>query len=154
DESTFEDGYIELEPPTGSHWGEPPRVARIVREVDHIVYLPRLSSHALSGYTHAHKIAVGWLRDDSRFHLHYKAADFHAKFVEVSYSPEIRSRLRLVITLAEQMILGTGPHHGTPGLTDAWVVLGSSHLANHDAVSVAVMAYVDLHTPPNLHIIP
>ena len=41
-------------------------IARAITEVDHLVYLPRLSSHVLTGYTHGHKIAVGWLRDDPR----------------------------------------------------------------------------------------
>lgn len=155
DNQTFDEGYFEASCPfPGSHWRESPRIARVIREVDHIIYLPRLSSHVLAGYTHGHKIAVGWLRDDSRYQLHFEAAGFHEKYVEVNYVPEIRNRLRLVVTLAERVLLNVGPDVGTLATPDSWIVIGSSHLANHDAVSVAALAYIDSLTPDGVHLIP
>lgn len=155
DDQGYEAGYFEAAPPFADHhWRPPPRLARIIREVDHIIYLPRLSSHVLAGYTHGHKIAVGWLRDDSRFQMHFEAGSFHEKYVEVNYLPDIRRRLRTVITLAEQVLLNVGPDTGTVVTPDSWIVIASSHLANHDAVSVAVLAYVDSKTLDALHFIP
>jgi len=155
DDYGYEAGYFEASLPfNDSHWQERPYVARVIREVDHIIYLPRLGSHVLAGYTHGHKIAVGWLRDDSRFQMHFEAGSFHEKYVEVNYIPDIRSRLRMVITLAEQVLLNVGPHVGTIATPDSWIVIASSHLANHDALSVAVLAYVDGKTPDGVHFIP
>ena len=155
DEYGYETGYFQASLPLGdSHWREPPYVAKVIREVDHIIYLPRLASHVLAGYTHGHKIAVGWLRDDSRFQMHFEAGSFQEKYVEVNYIPDIRERLRLVITLAEQVLLNVGPDVGTIATPDSWIVIASSRLANHDAVSVAVLAYVDGKTPDGVHFIP
>ncbi|HPD28642.1 MAG TPA: DUF362 domain-containing protein [Phycisphaerae bacterium] len=155
DDYGYETGYFQASLPFDNpHWREPPYVARIIREVDHIIYLPRLASHVLAGYTHGHKIAVGWLRDDSRFQMHFEAGSFHEKYVEVNYIPDIRQRLRLVITLAEQVLLNVGPDVGTLATPDSWIVIASSHLANHDAVSVAVLAYVDGKTANGVHFIP
>jgi len=155
DDQGYDAGYFEARPPfRDSHWRQPPYVARVIREVDHIIYLPRLSSHVLAGYTHGHKIAVGWLRDESRFQMHFEAASFHEKYVELNYLPDVRDRLRLVITLAEQVMLNVGPHTGTIATPDSWIVIASPHLANHDAVAVAALGYVDSRTPDGLHLIP
>lgn len=155
DDYGYETGYFQASLPFDNpHWREPPYVAGIIREVDHIIYLPRLSSHVLAGYTHGHKIAVGWLRDDSRFQMHFEAGSFHEKYVEVNYIPDIRRRLRMVITLAEQVLLNVGPDIGTLATPDSWIVIASSHLANHDAVSVAVLAYIDSKTPDGVHFVP
>ena len=148
DEQDYDAGYFEASLPfSDQHWDTPPHVPAIIRDVDHIVYLPRLSSHMIAGYTHGHKCAIGWLRDDSRHQLHFKADSLHEKFVEVNYCSEIRDRHRLTVTLAEQLLLDAGPDAGTIAEPDQWIVLASPHLANHDALSVAALAYVDDKTP-------
>lgn len=156
DEQDYETGYIPATAlPSSTHWSEPPRLARIIQQVDHIIYLPRLSSHVLAGYTHGHKIAVGWMREDSRFRMHTEADSFHAKFVEVNYVPELRDRRRLVITLAERLLLDVGPDKGEIIDPEASIVIASSHLANHDTVATAVFSYVDRKTAFGpTHIIP
>jgi len=117
--------------------------------VDHIISLPRFSSHMIAGYTHGHKCAVGWLRDDSRHEFHFKADSLHEKYVEVNYCSEIRDRQRLTLALAEQFLLDAGPDNGTMTPADPWIVVASPHLANNDAVSVAALAYVDDRTTPS-----
>lgn len=155
DDLDFENGYFRAESPSPDwHWREPPYLPNVIREVDHIVYLPRLSSHILSSYTHGHKIAVGWLREDSRFQMHFEAGSYHEKYVEVNYFPDVRNRLRMVITLAEQMLLQVGPRAGTIGDADSWVVVGSTHLAHHEVVSVAVLNYIHALTPWRIHVVP
>jgi uncharacterized protein (DUF362 family) len=150
DEQDYDSGYFAatVDFPQ-SHWLNPPRVPEIIRQVDHLIYLPRLSSHLIAGYTHGHKNAIGWLRDDSRYELHYKADTFHEKYVEINYCREIRERLRFTLTLAEQLLLDSGPDSGTITPADPWLVIASQHLANHDALSVAALAYIDDRTPPS-----
>jgi uncharacterized protein (DUF362 family) len=144
DDQGFDDGYVQAsipEFPDGSPWRRRPFIARIATEVDHIVYLPRLSSHLLTGYTHGHKLAVGWLRDDARHEMHHDASTIYEKFTDVNYCDEIRSRLRLTVTYAEEILLDGGPDGGAIATADPRVVLASSHLANHDTVAVAVLTW-------------
>jgi uncharacterized protein (DUF362 family) len=141
DDHGYDDGYVVATMRPNSSWRYPPRIARIATEVDHIVYLPRLSSHLMTGYSHGHKLAVGWLRDDSRHHMHHEAGDIFEKYTDVNYCDEIASRLRLVLTLAEEVLCTGGPDSGGIAIADPRLVLASSHLANHDAVAVAVLTW-------------
>jgi hypothetical protein len=127
---------------------------RIIEQVDHIVYLPRISSHALSGYTHGLKCAVGWLRDDSRYHMHNDAASLHEKYAEISYSAEIASRLRLVYTFAEHIMLHQGPDTGTVAVAEPRIVIASNNIANHDAFSASLLRHFDTSTPETEGILP
>jgi hypothetical protein len=147
DDQGYEAGYFEATPPGGHHWQQPMMLPRIIEQVDHIVYLPRLSSHALAGYTHGLKSAVGWLRDDSRYHMHNDAASLHEKYVEITYCAEIASRLRLVYTFAESIMLHQGPDTGTVAVLDPRIVIASDDIANHDAFSAALLRHFDTITP-------
>ena len=147
DDHGFDAGYFPATLPSGSSWRRPPHIPRIVKEVDHIVYLPRLSSHVLTGYTHGHKIAVGWMRDDTRHEMHSDAGNIYEKYTELNYCDEIASRLRLVVTLAEEVLCEGGPDGGSIACADPRIVLASSHLANHDAVSVGLLTWVQQNLP-------
>jgi len=111
----YEAGYFQAALPfSGSHWREPPYVAKIIREVDHLIYLPRMSSHVLAGlYPRGHKIAVGWLRDDSPLPVAFRGRKLSREVCGGQLYPGYRKRLRLVITLAEQVLLNVGPDVGT-----------------------------------------
>ena len=148
DDGSYADGYFEATLPDGSHWSRPMYVANVVRDVDHIVYLPRLSAHLLAGSTHGLKLAVGFLRDDSRNHLHHDAVSFYEKFAEISYVEEIRSRLRLTLTLAEQVLLHFGPDTGTVFELEQNVVIASQNIANHDALAAAVLQHMSETVEP------
>jgi uncharacterized protein (DUF362 family) len=144
DEHGFDAGYFAATLPfPAASWKKELFLPRIVREVDHIVYLPRLSSHVIAGYTHGHKLAMGWLRDDSRHHVHYHAASFYEKYTEINYTQEIRDRLRLVLTLAESLLLHFGPDIGTIAPADPLIVIASSSLASHDALSAALLVHAN-----------
>jgi uncharacterized protein (DUF362 family) len=147
DDQGYEAGYFEATLPGGHHWQQPMMLPRIITQVDHIVYLPRLSSHAMAGYTHGLKSAVGWLRDDSRYHMHNDAASLHEKYAEISYSAEIASRLRLVYTFAEHIMLHQGPDTGTVAVVDPRIAIASDDIANHDAFSAALLRHFDTTTP-------
>lgn len=147
DEHGFDAGYFKATMPTGSSWRRAPHIPRIINEVDHIVYLPRLSSHLLTGYTHGHKISVGWMRDDTRHEMHSDAGNIYEKYTELNYCQEIASRLRLVVTVAEEVLCGGGPDGGSIANADPRMVLASTHLANHDAVSVGLLTWAQQHLP-------
>ncbi|MEZ5143205.1 MAG: DUF362 domain-containing protein [Acidimicrobiales bacterium] len=155
DEDDYHDGFFEATPPAGSHWTQPLALPEVVRSVDHVVYLPRIGAHAIAGYTAAHKLAVGWLRDDSRNHLHADAASFYEKYAEVSYVPELRDRLRLALVLGEQLLLHFGPDtNGTVLTADPRLVLASADLASLDAVMAGLLVHLNRVTPPGAGVRP
>ncbi|MDD9938109.1 MAG: DUF362 domain-containing protein [Myxococcales bacterium] len=139
DDGDWESGYFEATLPEGSRWPRGMRVASIAGEVDHIIYMPRISAHILAGVTNAQKSAIGWLRDDSRHDLHRDAVDFYEKYAEINYVEEIRSRFRMVVTVNEAVQLFGGPDEGTAFQMDPPLVLASSSLANHDAVATSIL---------------
>ena len=157
EEHGFQDGYVMAalprQTPSSSStssaatagppsvWQRQPFIARIVTEVDHIVYLPRLSTHTLCGYTHGHKLAVGFLRDDARHAMHNDAGTIYEKYTELNYCTQIQQRLRLTVTVAEAVITDGGPDGGRIARADPRLVLASRHLANHDAVSVGLLTW-------------
>ena len=147
DERPFEDGYVDATFDFDTVWTQTPHIAKVITEVDHIVYLGRLSSHTLTGYTHGLKIAVGWMRDDTRHDMHYDAANIFEKYTDLSYCIEIRSRLRLVVSYAEEVLLHGGPDGGGIALADPRIVLASSHLANHDIASVMMLKWAMANLP-------
>ncbi len=153
DDHGYDAGYFAATPPAGSHWTQPMMLPTVVRDVDHIVYLPRLSSHVIAGYTHGLKIAVGWLRDDSRNHLHLDAASFYEKYCEINYAAEIQARLRLCVTLAESVLLHFGPDHGTVYAADPRLVVASRNLASHELVTSGIVTYLSgvVAPEPGLH---
>ncbi|HTU57593.1 MAG TPA: DUF362 domain-containing protein [Polyangiales bacterium] len=139
DDGDWESGYVEATLPEGHHWPRGMRLAAIVKEVDHIVYMPRISAHTLAGLTNAQKSAIGWLRDDSRHDLHNDAASFYEKYTEISYTDEIKSRFRLALTLNESVQLFGGPDAGTVYKMNPPLVVASSSLANHDAMATSIL---------------
>jgi len=139
DDGDWESGYVEATLPEGHHWPRGMRLAAIIKEVDHIVYMPRISAHTLAGLTNAQKSAIGWLRDDSRHDLHNDAGSFYEKFAEISYTDEIKRRFRLALTLNESVQLFGGPDAGTVYKMNPPLVVASTSLANHDAMATSIL---------------
>ena len=135
--------------PDGNHWPRGMYVTSAVNEVDHIVYMPRIGAHTLAGLTLGHKMAIGWLRDDSRHDLHNDAVDFYEKYTEVNYTKEIRDKFRLVVTVAEKILLHGGPDQGTIYDMTPVLVVGSTHLANHDSVTSSVLVTLNASVTPS-----
>jgi hypothetical protein len=122
-----------------NHWKNELFVPDILKNVDHIIYLPRLSSHCISGYTSGLKIAVGFLRDDSRLSLHRDGEYFHEKIAELSLIPDIRKKLRCVITIADKALLHFGPDMGKIHTLGKVVVIASKNIVEHDYLSAAIL---------------
>jgi uncharacterized protein (DUF362 family) len=150
EEHGYEQGYFAgaLDVP-GSHWTEAPRIASVIRDVDHIVTLPRMSSHLIAGCSLGLKCSIGWLRDDSRYLLHFLGSTIHEKYVEVNWCSELATRHRLTLTLAEKVLLDAGPDVGTVAEAEPMLVVASHHMVNHDAVASALLAFMDTVTPPD-----
>lgn len=149
DSQPFEEGYFAGTQPRISHWKNPVFIPRIVNEVDHILYLPRLSSHAVTGYTMALKLAVGWMRDDARLEFHQKGASLYEKYTQVSYMPEIHRKLRGAFFYVTDLLLDIGPDVGTTVPLPEAVVLHSNHLGDADALgSALLLAFDDLAPSP------
>jgi uncharacterized protein (DUF362 family) len=137
------DGYFNDQPDFKSTWEKGVWLPNIINDVDHIIYLPRLGSHALAGYTCAVKNAVGWLRDDSRQELHQKGDTFFEKFAEINHFPAIRHKFRFALTIADSALLNIGPDIGSKYTFDGTLFLGSENLVDHDYLASLLLRWFD-----------
>ena len=142
------DAYFAATPPAGSHFKHEMWLPQLVREVDHIIYLPRVSKHVLAGSTLGLKGAVGWLREDSRLELHRDGATFLEKCADINGSQEIRDRLRLVLSVGTQVQTSFGPDSGYTASPDVGLVIASENLVDHDLASCAYLLEVSEQATP------
>ena len=127
-------------------WGDRLWLPSIVREVDHIVVLPRLGAHALAGYSCGVKAAVGWLRDDSRLALHREGDVFFQRLAEINHVPELRNKVRLVVTLVDKALTSIGPDFGAVYEFPGCLALASTSLVDHDAVASLLLPWLREHS--------
>jgi len=129
------DAYIPTLPAGAHHWQEPLWITSIVNEVDHIVYLARVSSHVFADITSGMKLAVGFLREDSRKAFHRGGEHFYAMYEEVNHVPEIASRLRLVVSSGRSVFTTFGPDNGHVAEPDFGLVFASEDLLAHELLA-------------------
>ena len=135
------DAFRPTNPPGAHHWPEPLWIPTYLDQVDHIVYLPRVSAHAMADATLGFKIAVGWLRDDSRFTFHRGGADFAAMYEEINDVPEIADKLRLVVSTGTQVLSTIGPDFGHVARPGLGLVMASTDLLAHEQLAYAWLLY-------------
>ena len=140
DDQPFDTGYFAATAPMDNHWPRGLYIPSIIKTVDHILYMPRIGTHTLAGNTQAHKMAIGWLRDDSRHDLHNDAQYYYEKYTEVNYTKEIRDRFRMAVTVSEKVLLHGGPDVGTPYTMSPVLVHASTSIPNHDSVGASILA--------------
>jgi uncharacterized protein (DUF362 family) len=128
----FEDG-----PAPGSSWKSGIMMPKILREVDHVVLLPRCSKHALAGATLGMKAAVGYWRTDSRLEYHHDAATFHEKTAEANTVASLKEKQRLVLTVADRVLATFGPNKGYEVAPNTGLTFASESLVAHDMISLA-----------------
>jgi uncharacterized protein (DUF362 family) len=143
------DAYVVGESSSAAHWKGPLMIPALLREVDHVVYLPRLSTHVLGGATLALKAAVGWLREDSRFELHTQAETFLSKCAEIASARDITERVRLVMTDASQAITTYGPDFGYSATIDPPMLVASTNLALHDVAAYGLLTHARERLTPS-----
>lgn len=130
------------------HWQEELLFPNILKQVDHIVLLPRVSRHVLAGVTLGLKAGVGWLRDDSRLELHRDAASFYEKTAEINDVPVLREKLRLVLSVGTRVQTTFGPDTGFAAEPEWGLIFGSESILAHDMVSLGWLLYNrEYHTP-------
>jgi uncharacterized protein (DUF362 family) len=124
--------------PNGEHhWKKPIMVPVVLDEVDHIIYLPRVSSHILAGNSLGFKLAVGFLRSDSRGEFHNGGAKFYAMYEEINHIPQIASKLRLTVSSSRSVLTLFGPNEGPTAKPDYGLLLASDDLLAHEMLAYA-----------------
>jgi uncharacterized protein (DUF362 family) len=129
--------YKETLPPGIHHWESPIWVTSVLDEVDHIIYMPRVSSHVLGDITSGMKLGVGFLREDSRLAFHRGGDNFYAMYEEINQVPEIVSRFRLVVSSGRSVLSTFGPDYGAVTEPDQGLVFASDDLLAHELLAYA-----------------
>ncbi|MEW6076317.1 MAG: DUF362 domain-containing protein [Thermodesulfobacteriota bacterium] len=131
------DAYRETRSEGSSHWDRPLYVSNILDQVDHLVYLPRVGSHIMGDITSGMKLGVGFLREDSRLLFHQGGSAFYAMYEEVNQVPEIRSRLRLLISSGRRVLANFGPDNGHVVAPGQGLVFASTDILAHEVFASA-----------------
>jgi uncharacterized protein (DUF362 family) len=126
----WDEGFIHYQSDHTPSWPNGFNVTKWIKQVDHIINLPRLSAHSQAGATLGFKNMVGILRDDSRMDFHAngpynyfikneahnstlksvddKSDTFIEKIVEISDS--IKEKLRVTLFVATKAQATFGPN--------------------------------------------
>jgi hypothetical protein len=152
---SFEDGgwdtgFFHHRSACTASWRDGFYITSWVKKVDHIINLPRISTHSQAGATLGLKIMVGMLREDSRMEFHANGplnrfiirsakgstltssddgtGTFFEKIVEISDA--IRDKLRLTLFLATEVQATFGPDRY--GIRRGPIGLGRSYIVRPD----------------------
>lgn len=129
--------FYEDMPASGSNWKAGLMMPNILREMDHIVLMPRCSRHVLTGSTLGLKAAVGYWRNDTRLEYHHDAATFQEKTAEGNTVGTLLKKQRLVISAADKILTSFGPNKGYMVQPETGLVIASQSVVAHDMTSLA-----------------
>jgi uncharacterized protein (DUF362 family) len=129
--------FYEDVPTTGSHWKNRLMMPNILKEVQHIILMPRCGRHVLAGSTLGLKAAVGYWRTDTRLEYHRDASTFHEKTAEGNTVETLRKKQRLVLSAADKILTTFGPDQGHVLQPENGLVIASESVVAHDMVSLA-----------------
>ncbi|HTY25988.1 MAG TPA: DUF362 domain-containing protein [Desulfomonilaceae bacterium] len=141
------EAFYEDFPISGSHWNNGLMMPAILKEMDHIVLMPRCGRHALAGSTLGLKAAVGYWRTDTRLEYHKYAATFHEKTAEGNTVSTLLNKQRLVISAADKILTTYGPDKGYVIEPQTGLVIASQSVVAHDMVSLAWLILGRSETP-------
>lgn len=142
----WNEGFFRYRSERTSSWENGFFLTTRVREADHIISLPRVSTHSMAGATLGFKNLVGLLREDSRMEFHANGPlnsfilhdargssleqhdDGSGKFLEkiVEISDAVREKLRLTLFAATAVQATFGPDRY--GIRLGPVGLGRAHI--------------------------
>jgi len=131
------DAFYEDAPAAGSHWKRGLMMPNILKEVEHIIVMPRCGRHVLAGSTLGLKAAVGYWRTDTRLEYHRDASTFQEKTAEGNAVGTLRKKQRLVISAADKILTTFGPDEGHVFQPENGLVIASESAVAHDMVSLA-----------------
>ena len=129
--------FYEDLPAAGSHWKHGLMMPTILKEVDHIILMPRCARHVLAGSTLGLKAAVGYWRTDTRLEYHRDASTFQEKTAEGNTVETLLKKQRLVISAADKILTTYGPDKGLVLEPEIGLVMASESVVAHDMVSLA-----------------
>jgi uncharacterized protein (DUF362 family) len=129
--------FYEDMPAVGTNWKRPLMMPSILKEVQHIVLMPRSARHLLAGSTLGMKAAVGYWRHDTRLEYHRDAATLQEKTAEGNSVETLRKKQRLVISAADKVLTVFGPDDGYVFEPKNGLVIASDSVLAHDMVSLA-----------------
>jgi uncharacterized protein (DUF362 family) len=137
----FEEGgwnaFYEDPMAAGDHWKRGLMMPAILKEVDHIVLMPRCARHVLAGSTLGLKAAVGYWRTDTRLEYHRDAATLQEKTAEANTARTLIAKQRLVLSAADKILATFGPDRGFIHQPDTGLIIASESVVAHDMVSLA-----------------
>jgi uncharacterized protein (DUF362 family) len=131
------ESFYEEQPAPGSHWQGGIMLPNVLREVDHIVSMPRCSRHSLLGNTLGLKSVVGYMRYDTRLEYHHAAKSIQEKTAEANTVPTLLQKQRLVVTAADKVLATFGPDLGHVITPQQGLVIASRSVIAHDLISLA-----------------
>jgi uncharacterized protein (DUF362 family) len=120
-----------------SHWKGTLMMPNILKQVRHIVLMPRCGRHVLAGSTLGMKAAVGYWRTDTRLEYHRDANTFQEKTAEGNFVETLLKKQRLVVTAADKVLVSFGPDKGHVFNPEIGLVIASNSVVAHDMVSLA-----------------
>jgi len=165
EDSGWDEGFFHHHSACTASWRDGFYLTSWVKKADHIISLPRVSTHSMAGVTLGLKSMVGMLREDSRMEFHangpmnrfiirsakgstLRSSDdgtgtFFEKIVEISDA--IREKLRLTLYLATEVQATFGPDRfgirlGRTGFGRAYVVRPEPGLVFGSADQIAAEA--------------
>ncbi|MGC8660128.1 MAG: DUF362 domain-containing protein, partial [Desulfomonilaceae bacterium] len=134
-------------PAPGSHWKRGLMMPAILREMDHIILMPRCGRHTLAGSTLGLKAAVGYWRTDTRLEYHKEAGYLYEKTAEGNTVGTLLTKQRLVVSVADKVLSAYGPDKGYVTEPPVGLVMSSESVVAHDMVSLAWLMLNRLETP-------
>ena len=139
--------FYEDPPPRGSHWKKGIMMPMILKEMDHIVLMPRCGRHALAGSTLGLKAAVGYWRTDTRLEYHKDSETLYEKTAEANAVESLVTKQRLVVSVANKILTTYGPDKGYVLEPETGLVIASQSVVAHDMVSLAWLLLGRLEAP-------
>ena len=131
------DSFYEDVPAARTYWKRPLMMPNILKEVQHIILMPRCARHLLAGSTLGMKAAVGYWRHDTRLEYHRDAATLQEKTAEGNTVETLRTKQRLVLSAADKILTVFGPDNGYIFEPGNGLVIASQSVVAHDMVSLA-----------------
>jgi len=140
--------FYEDIPAVGSHWKHGLMMPNILKEVEHIILMPRCSRHVIVGTTLGLKAVVGYWRTDTRLEYHRDASTLQEKTAEGNTVETLLKKQRLVVSAADKILTTYGPDEGYVFQPENGLVIASESVVAHDMVSLAWLIENRYNIPP------
>ena len=141
------DSFYSEKPLKSMYWKKPIMMPSILKDMDHIILLPRCGRHMMAGSTLGLKAAVGYWRTDTRMELHRDAKSFYEKIVEGNHIPTLLEKQRLILTIASRVLTTYGPNEGYVSYPKTGLIISSQSILGHDMASLAWLLENRNYTP-------